>query len=189
MRKTLMTMAATLLGVGLSLKSPIELQHGQDLTTRVSDLERRVAALEKTNATPNGQPAASKQLHSGEFIVTVALTNKVYREADPINSGTYEDVIAWDARYDFSNLPRSTRAIKGILEFSDLFGEQKFLLQATINEPVAKGSEHTSRGSGFRYNQFRGPDQWMRATDAKDMRVVFRVKQIIYDNGEQAEFK
>jgi hypothetical protein len=189
MRNAIVTVAVALLGIGFTLQRPQQPQQGPDLAARVADLEKRVTVLEKASAAPAGLPAAAKPAQPGEFLVPVTLTNKEYRDADPVNRGTWEDVVTWDAHYDFSKLPKPARAIKGILEFSDLFGESKFMLKATINEPVAKGGEHTSKGTGFRYNQFRASEQWVRATDVKDMRVVFRVQQIIYADGEQAEFK
>lgn len=189
MRSTIMTAAVAVLGIGFTLQQPQQPQQGPDLAARVADLEKRVTVLEKANEAPVGVPAAAKPTQAGEFLVPVTLMNKEYRAADPVNRGTWEDVVTWDARYDFSKLPKSARAIKGILEFTDLFGESKFMLKSTINEPVAKGGEHTSKGTGFRYNQFSAPEQWVRATDVKDMRVVFRVQQVIYADAEQAEFK
>jgi hypothetical protein len=189
MRNAIVTAVVAVLGIAFTLQQPRQPQQGPDLAARVAELEKRVTVLEKATEAPAGVPAAAKPAQVGEFLVPVTLTNKQYRDADPVNRGTWEDVVIWDARYDFSKLPKPARAIKGILEFSDLFGESKFMLKATINQPVARGGEHTSKGTGFRYNQFLAPEQWVRATEVKDMRVVFRVQQIIYADGEQAEFK
>lgn len=101
----------------------------------------------------------------------------------------YEDYVFFDIAFDPSGLDKPTRAIKGALIFTDLFGEQKFAVRWTIDKPIALGSVHTEKGSGFKYNQFTDAHQWIRNTDKENMKVKFRVESIIYQDGTSREFE
>ncbi|MFY9340853.1 MAG: hypothetical protein WAT39_00095 [Planctomycetota bacterium] len=180
-----------------------------DLEARVTDLERRVAALEqsakpgapaadpagaKADARkPDGQPdqtaAFAKMLQDlkakidGPFPVPVSVTNK------RLDTASVDDSVWMDLSYDFKELKKPTRAIKGFLAFCDLFGERKFQLNSTISVPLAAGATHAEKGVGFSFNQFRDSHKWMASTDPKDMVVTFRVEQIIYADGAKEDFK
>lgn len=125
MRSVIVKTAVALLGLGFTLQGPGEPQQGTDLVARVADLEKRVTSLEKECETRADTPATPQQPQPSESLVPVSLSNKVFQDADPIDRGTYQDAVFWDARYDFSKLSKATRAIKGVLEFSDLFSEAK----------------------------------------------------------------
>lgn len=85
-------------------------------------------------------------------------------------------------------LNKPTRAVKGLLEFTDLFGEVKFRIGLTLNERLEPGRPFTQRGIGFEYNQFMAEHQWMRGTDKADMKVLFRVTNILYADGTAETF-
>lgn len=114
-------------------------------------------------------------------IITVVLMNKRF------DDGKYEDHIWWDSAYT-SNLSKSTRAVKGNLEFADLFGEVGFTLKVVINDALRPGRQVFVSGTGFEYNQFLDPHDWMRATPFKDMKITLKVKSIIYADGTTEQF-
>lgn len=166
--------------------SPV-LQQNQDLDTRVAALEGRVAKLEALQA-PAAAPMAETKAGATEFNVPVTIANKRFRGAGA-ESGSAHDSIWWDSRFDLSKLDKDARAIKGVLEFSDLFGESQVRVGFTINDPVKAASVHRSKGDGVSYDPARSGHSWLRTTDVKDIQVVFRVKQVIYADGKRAEFK
>lgn len=100
----------------------------------------------------------------------------------------YQDYIWFNVKFDAVGLDKPTRAIKGALVLTDLFGEPKFVLGWTIDKPMSPGSTYTEKGSGFEYNQFNDAQQWVLATDLKDMKAKFRVDSILYADGTRRDF-
>ena len=99
------------------------------------------------------------------------------------DSQDYQDYIWFDVTWDTSKLPKPTRAVKGTLIFSDLFGEPHFKIGWIINDPMKPGVNLIEKGVGFKFNQFIDSHQWMLSTDIKDMTVSFKIKSIIYQDG------
>jgi hypothetical protein len=158
---------------------------GPGLEGRVKDLEQRVAKLEAARAASSVEAMAPRV---GEFVVPVTLSNKRLLPANP-SARIHQDSIRYDSRYDFTALQKDTRAIKGVVEFRDLFGEVKLELNVTLSDPVRAGAEHRADGVGFEFDPLRESHRWMQATAVKDMHVALRVKQILYADGARAEFR
>jgi hypothetical protein len=86
-------------------------------------------------------------------------------------------------------LDKPARAIKGVLRFTDLFGEQKFGLKWTLEKPITcTRTTYTDKGFGFEYNQFTDSHQWVRNTEIENMKVKFRVDSILYEDGTTQTF-
>lgn len=115
-------------------------------------------------------------------IISVTLLEKKYSEQD------YQDGMFFDIDFQATGLDKPARAIKGVLNFEDLFEEVKLRVQWTINEPITPGGKNLSRGVGFEYNQFTSSHRWIRATDLKDMKASFTVLSIIYQDGTKRDF-
>ncbi len=124
----------------------------------------------------------SKSSRTQEDILIPKVTNKRYEKYK------YDDNIWFDITWDTKNLKKKTRAVKGLLIFADLFGEPKFMINKTINDPLSPGQLHKEDGVGFEYNQFKDSHKWMRSTDLEDMTFRFEVKSIIYTDGTREEF-
>ena len=118
----------------------------------------------------------------GEGIIEVKLLRKQFTEQD------YQEYIFFDFEYTASGLDRPVRAIKGVMQIQDLFGETKLPIGWTIDEPLSPGSRHVEKGKGFEYNQFRSEHSWVRSTDLEDMKAVYRVTSIIYADGTRLDF-
>lgn len=117
-----------------------------------------------------------------EQILDVTLLQKQYAKQD------YQDYVFFDVAFNAKGLDKPARAIKGVLRFTDLFGEQEFALKWTIEKPIAPGTTYTEKGSGFEYNQFTDSHQWVRNTDKENMKVKFRVNNILYQDGTTRTF-
>ncbi|MEM0513937.1 hypothetical protein WCN91_00545 [Pseudoalteromonas sp. YIC-827] len=115
--------------------------------------------------------------------VSPIISNKSYKKYK------YDEAITFDVTWDTSELDKPTRAIKGILIFSDLFGESQFRIRTTINNPLSPKTFFTETGIGFDYNQFKDSHNWMLVTDVKDMKVTFDVQNVIYADGTSESFE
>jgi hypothetical protein len=117
-----------------------------------------------------------------EQILDVTLLRKHFAKQD------YQDYVFFDVAFSAKGLDKPARAIKGLLRFTDLFGEQKFGLKWTIEKPIAPGAIYTEKGSGFKYNQFIDSHQWVQSTEKENMKVKFRVDSILYEDGTTRTF-
>ncbi len=156
-----------------------------DTEQRLAELERRVAILEAMNQPAGGKAIAPKAPTTG--LITVDVRNKQYA---PENTalGKYEEHIWFDCYYTLSLDSKPTRAVKGRLEFCDLFGEVKFALNTTLNAPLYPGKVTSHEGIGFTYNQFMNEHQWMLVTELKDMTINFKVLNVIFSDGSSEAF-
>ncbi len=149
---------------------------------------------DKTSSTASSKSikldSTSKEANSEKVekpLLVPTLTNKRIQEPD-WERRIYEDAIWFDVSWDTSHLQKPTRAIKGTLVISDIFGESKLRLRWTINQPLTPGESYTEKGVGFEYNQFTDSHKWVRATDLKDMTFRFEVSDIIYQDGTTETF-
>lgn len=121
--------------------------------------------------------AAFKPTHIVPFV-----SKKRFRKFD------YEDNILLDISWDTSSLKKPTRAIKGVIIFSDLFGESKFEIRTTITDTLTPRVPYVEKGIGFKFNQFKSSHKWMLSTDLKDMKVTFDTEEIIYKDGSTESY-
>lgn len=163
----------------------------KSIEERLVDIEQRLALLEAGSKVV--APAATEQsevprvgMTAGQLIRLV-VSNKRYAPSNP-SLGTYEDHIWFDCSYTLSTDSKPTRAVKGLLEFADLFGDVQFRLNATLNEPLSPGRTLDQPGIGFAYNQFMGEHQWMMVTALTDMKVSFRPMSILFSDGKSESF-
>ena len=120
------------------------------LEQRIAALEARLALVEHTisvsplQSDPNLPPMPDKT-ENGYYFLKVTISNKRY---DPVktNAGTHDGHIWFDCLYTPTGLKKATRAIKGVLEFSDHFGDVIFRIKLTINESIHPGRPTFQRG-------------------------------------------
>lgn len=143
--------------------------------------EARLAALETSRSPSVVAPEPGPKSAEPDERVTVRVLRKRHSEAQ------FQEFLTWDVTYE-SRLKKPTRAIKGTLQVCDLFGEAKFLVGVTIDEPLQPSVPHTSEGIGIEYNQFRDDHKWFRFVDLEDTTVKFRVDSVIYQDGTREDF-
>lgn len=137
------------------------------------------------NQMAQGSSAASSSSDKNKIqfeIIQPTILSKRFAKQD------YQDYIWFNIEFNAKGLDKPTRAIKGALILTDLFGEPKFALNWTIDKPLSPGGTYTEKGSGFKYNQFVDSHQWVLATDLKDMKAKFRVDSILYEDGTRRDF-
>jgi len=139
--------------------------------------------IEKSDASKKSKAIiTSENKNKQNKIVGVKLLNKKFTEQE------YQEFIFFDIEFKAIELDKPARAIKGTLNLQDIFGDAKFRIGWTINDPMKPGEIIVEHGTGFKFNQFIGSHQWVRATELKDMTVSFTVKNILYQDGTHQEF-
>ncbi len=97
-------------------------------------------------------------------------------------------VLAFDLEFTGAGLQKASRAIKGWLCLKDLFGETRLRIAWTIDQTLIPGRFVSSRGLGFRYNQFMENHQWVQRTAVTDVVVAFEIEHILYQDGTRQDF-
>lgn len=115
-------------------------------------------------------------------LIRAEVSNKRVREMD------YREWILWDVNYVPDKLEKPARSVKGVLEFADLFGEIKFQVRTTIDEPIAPGKPVREEGVGIDYNQFMDDHRWLLTTELANIKVGFSVLSILYTDGTVENF-
>lgn len=140
------------------------------------------AQLTETSSSAAPPAADDDDQKLREEILDATLLRKHYAKQD------YQDYVFLDVAFNAKGLDKPARAIKGVLWFTDLFGERKLALKWTIEEPIVPGITYTEEGGGFKYNQFTDSHHWVRNTAKENMKVVFRVDNILYEDGGYRSF-
>ena len=128
----------------------------------------------------DNKPLKNKKLE--DDIISVNLVRKEFTKQD------YQEFIFFNLQYSASGLDKPARAIKGLLNLNDLFGETKFALRWTIDKPIKPIETIEEKGTGFKFNQFIDSHQWVRATQVSDMKATFTVNSILYQDGTRRDF-
>ncbi len=172
----------------------------EEMKQRMNELERRVALLEGANSSLSANTEGANSSLSANILldeipvenrstslVKINISKKRY---DPSNLslGTYENHIWFNVTYTAGTLAKPTRALKGILCFSDIFGEVKLRINVTVNDRLDSSRPLVQEGIGFTYNQFLPEHQWMLATKELDMKSSFHATNVIYVDGTSETF-
>lgn len=115
------------------------------------------------------------------------ITNKRFQESN-FRAGVYEDLLLFDIEWDGSQLTKSTRAVKGVLVFADVFGESRFRIRMTLDDPIKANGKLSQSGIGFDYNRFSSEHQWVRSTELQNMTFRFEPHEVLYEDGTQQKF-
>jgi len=159
------------------------------LETWKADTESRLSALESRvmgSSDPtqgSSTPASSK----GTGVLEVVVRNKRFSPSNA-RAGQYQDYLWWDAEYTAKGLGRTARSIKGILSFCDLFGDPKFQVRVTLNDPLSPGGIVNNTGVGIDYNQFNDSHVWLRSTELENMTFSFKAESVLYADGSTESF-
>ena len=131
------------------------------------------------------------------------LTESSADDADPVNiriigisfhesnssnnwANDYRDWIAVVFEVN-NNLSRDIRAIRGTVDFYDIFDERWWSLEVTINDPIPAGSTIEWNGR-VNYNAFINQHRLARDARAEDTYIELRDAQVIFVDGERMSF-
>ncbi len=151
--------------------------------TTIAEPETNTPASRTTPDTTIAEPVARDRQAKSEFgLFTPILIDK------RISSTDYREQIIFDIKLRAVGIEKATRAVKGTLQFTDLFGETQYSAGWTVDEPVSPGETYIHRGAVIEYNQFLDSHNWLVTTDLKDMGARFKVSSIIYQGGTRQDF-
>lgn len=145
------------------------------------DARRAAATPVSTVSTVEKKPVASEPALADTIMIVNLLAKRQVKQK-------YDEMIVLDMDVSASGLDRPARAIKGVLKVTDLFGDEKVRINWDFDNVVTPGSVVRERGNGLKYNQFRDQDRWLAATEQQNMKVVFTVKSILYEDGTRKDF-
>lgn len=140
------------------------------------------SAVRTQEATPTSSGESPAASEPAQKIFAVRLLKKRFAEQD------YQDFIFFDIQFTASGLERPSRAIKGVLNLADLFGEPHMQINWTIEQPISPGSVIVENDTGFKFNQFLDAHQWVRSTDLENMTATFTARSILYKDGTRQDF-
>lgn len=191
MLKPASLVVATVLGAATLTTSPTP--EDTALPKRVRELEEwkaaadaRIQALE-TRQKVESMPASAPSRAAPARVVAVVVSNKRFDPSD-VHASKFEDNIWWDATYTATGLSKPARSIKGVLQFCDLFGDPRFQVRVTIDDPVKPNGTIAATGVGIQYNQFLDTHKWLRATELNNMTFKFEVETVLYEDGTSERF-
>jgi hypothetical protein len=161
----------------------------EDLKQKIAELEKRLEIVESAlfSSGKNVAPPEIPMTNRPSSLIKINISKKKYSPVN-LDMGQFEEHIWFNITYLAGTLDKPTRAIKGALCFSDVFGETKFRLNVTLNERLDPNRPLLQEGIGFTYNQFIPEHQWMLATQEQDMKFSFIVTNVIYADGSSEEF-
>lgn len=107
-------------------------------------------------------------------LLTPSLIGKKFRSND------YRAAILLDIGWDTSELKKPTRAIKGILHITDIFGESKVSSKFTVDIPLYPKQEYIQKDFGIEYNQFDDSHSWLRYAQLNNIKIVFEITDVMY---------
>ncbi|MDG1491532.1 MAG: hypothetical protein P8R43_06540 [Planctomycetota bacterium] len=170
------------------------------LQVRSTDLERRMAAIERWRPTveerlerierSRASRITASNAQAGDQVLSVSISNKRFDRAGAEDNRPWRqvDTIWWDTTYEAYGLQKDARSIQGLLQFCDLFGDTKFEVKVNINDPIRAKGRHRGPSSGVDFEKDDKGHQWLASTKLQDMTFRFRVRRILYQDGSQEEF-
>lgn len=104
--------------------------------------------------------------------IGVAIYDKGFQEVDWQDYNTFK--FAFENKSD-----KGIRAFKGTVVFTDLFDEEIYSLNLTIDEPIPSGQTITWNGQAD-YNPYREQDVVLRNKGLDDLKIIWKPEKIIF---------
>jgi len=92
--------------------------------------------------------------------------------------------VVWVGR----DLAKRAVEVRGDLLFYDLSGRLRFGLAVDLQQPIERNAAITQTGIGVGYDETRADHRWLRSTPTSAMLVDFRVKRVLFEDGELLEY-
>jgi len=127
-------------------------------------------------------------LRKGNYVRSSGLTLPVTfteRFVKRVGNDTY---VLFNVKIDGSYFKKNVRAIKGNFVYTDLF--DKFIMdtKSNIEESFTKDNPIVSTSIGFKQGSIDSPKKVVEVTVLKYMKIYYKVKTVIYEDGTAEEF-
>lgn len=157
---------------------------GQEENT-TSTKKKKLTLTEKAEAAK--QEKLAKEIQEKEDaekarlrqVVTMALVEKSFVGSDPM-SGRYQDYITLKVAIE-NNSDKDVKALKGVLIFKDIFGDEIIEVNFKYDEGIKALSRTTWEG-GIDYNQFNDSHQRLRDIELKNLSLQWEPQTIIFED-------
>jgi hypothetical protein len=161
----------------------VSLKYGLPQYVEFADA-RAGAKLPTSTLSDASQTAAVRPSPAGDEIqqkaIRLSVIDKGFIDADP-SASRYQGLMTFECSYENTS-EKDIRAFTGDIVFQDLFGKEIFRSSITISDPIQAGQRATWAGT-VKYNQFMDSHQRLRATELRDMNVVWLPSSIIFSDG------
>ncbi len=136
------------------------------------------------------QEAMSDRARAAESPEMVERTSMIVPgiEAHRFAEAAQEPALWYDVVWVGRELDKTAMEVGGDLLFYDLTGRLRFGLAVDLQRPINRNDAITQTGIGIRYDDSRQDHRWLRTTPISSMKIDFRVKRILYDDGELVEY-
>lgn len=136
------------------------------------------------------QQAMSDRARAEESSEMVERTSMIVPgiEAHRFAETAQEPALWYDVVWVGRELDKTAMEVRGDLLFYDLSGQLRFGLAVDLQRPISRNDAITQTGIGIRYDDSRTDHRWLRTTPISSMLIDFRVKRILYDDGELVEY-
>ncbi|WP_025742392.1 hypothetical protein [Aquimarina pacifica] len=117
----------------------------------------------------------SNDPHDLSNIIDVQCIRKGYKEYDYEQFITYNFIIHNKSEKDI-------RAVKGLISFTNLFGDEINSLGFVYDESIKSGRKNNYNATTD-YNQYVDRDRDLKNKDLKDLKVIWKPEKIIFSDG------
>ena len=103
------------------------------------------------------------------------------------DTGT-ERAIWMDVTWVGRDVDKPATEVRGDLLFYDLSGRLRFGLAVDLQRPIQRNDAVSQTGIGIRYDDTRADHRWLQSTPVSSMLIDFRVKRVLFGDGELLEY-
>ena len=102
--------------------------------------------------------------------------------------GATEQAIWMDVTWVGRDLDKPAPEVRGDLLFYDLSGRRRCGLAVDLQRPIQRNDAVAQTGIGIRYDGSRADHRWLRSTPVSSMLIDFRVRRVLFADGELLEY-
>jgi len=120
--------------------------------------------------------------------VEVTLLELNFHESNASNNwaNDYSDWLAMAFKFE-SHLTKTAKAIKGVIVFSDLFGEPWMRIGMTLSNPIPPNGTFEWRG-GINYSIMDPAHKKARTSTKDSIMTTFEISSVIFEDGTRLDF-
>lgn len=156
---------------------------GTRLTTAMLALLLAVSpALAQQGQSDRAAAASNPEIAARTSMIVPGISS--YRFAEGADQRAIWLDVVWVGR----DLGKTAREVRGDLLFYDLSGRLRFGLSVDLQRPINRNDAITQTGIGIAYDDTRADHRWLRATPVSAMLIDFRVKRVLFEDGELLEY-
>lgn len=117
--------------------------------------------------------------------VDLEITKKGFKKADYV-AGTYQDQITMDLKF-INKTEKNIKGVQGVVTFSDMFDNEIKAIKIAYDKGILAGQDKVWN-SASDYNQFIDEDTKLKDTELKDLKYIWKVDTIVYEDGSKEIF-